>query len=332
MTQRRTARLSSPSRLARWLAILVGLAAIVLLVRHFADLERFVTLAQQAQPLWLLVAIVLQACTYVAVALGWSAVLRQADAPQPLSKLLPVAVSKLFADQALPGAGIGGHVLLVDRLTALGTPRSAAMAALLISLVGYYASYAVLALVMLLVLWFRHHASALMTGLVTAVLLIAFAVPTLALWLRHRGSQPLPARLEAVGAVRRILAIIGEAPAHLVGDRGLLARVTLLNGLVFLADSATLATCLLALGVSFAPATAFLALMAGSIAATLAPVPLGLGTFEASATAMMVSLGLSFEVALTATLLVRGFTLWLPLLPSLVMMRGGLRHRRQDHS
>lgn len=317
--------------MTRLLAAMIGLAALVLLMRHFADLAHFVTLARQAQPVWLLVALALQAGTYVAVALGWAIVLRRAGAPQPLRKLLPVAVSKLFADQALPGAGLGGHVLLVDRLTALDTPRSTAVAALLISMVGYYAAYAVLALLMLLVLWLHQHATPLLVGLVTTFLLVALAVPALALWLRHRGSQPLAPWLEQLGPVRKILVIIGEAPADLVGDRRLLVSVSLLNGCVFLADSATLAACLLALGLPFEPATAFLALMTGSIAATLAPIPLGLGSFEASATAMLSSLGIPFETALTATLLLRGLTLWLPLLPSLVMMRGGPR-RRQDRT
>lgn len=92
-------------RMAGLLAVLIGLAALVLLVRHFADLAHFVTLARQVQPAWLLVALALQVSTYVAVAWGWAIVLRRAGAPQPLRKLLPVAVSKLFADQALPGAG-----------------------------------------------------------------------------------------------------------------------------------------------------------------------------------------------------------------------------------
>jgi uncharacterized membrane protein YbhN (UPF0104 family) len=184
---------------------------------------------------------------------------------------------------------------------------------------------------MLLVLWLHRHATPLLVGLVTTFLLVALAIPALALWLRHRGSQSLPPWLERLGPVRKILVIMGEAPGELVGDRRLLVLVSLLNGCVFVADSATLATCLLALGLPFEPATAFLALMAGSIAATLAPIPLGLGSFEASATAMLSSLGIPFEAALTATLLLRGLTLWLPLLPSLVMMRRG-GHRRGDRT
>ena len=311
---------SGRRRVARWILLAVGLAAIGLLVRHAADLRLFVALARQARPAWLLLALLFQIFTYVAVAAAWRLVLRRAGAPQPLRRLLPIAVSKLFADQALPGAGLGGHVLLVDRLLMLGTPRSTAVAALLISMLGYYLAYAALAIVMLLVLHDR--ATALMAGLVSALLLVALAVPALALWLRHRGKRPLSPLLERLGPLPRILRILGEAPASLVGDRGLITRVSILNGCVFLADAATMTACLLALGLPFAPATAFLALMAGSIAATLAPIPLGLGSFEVSATAMMHSLGVPLEAALTATLLLRGMTLWLPLLPGLVLMRG----------
>ena len=303
------------------LVIALGIAGVAVLIRHFGELQRFLGLARRAEPFWMLLAIALQMGTYVAVALGWKAVLRFSDAPQPLRKLLPVAISKLFADQALPGAGLGGHVLLVDRLTGLGTPRATAVAALLVSLIGYYTSYAALALVMLAVLWLHQAATPLLTGVVTTFLLVAVAVPSLALWLRHRGSLPLPPRIESLGPIRKLIGIIGEAPAALVGNRRLLAIVTFFNGLVFIADAATLAVCLVALGFPFLPATAFLAFMAGSIAATLAPVPLGLGTFEASSTAMLVALDIPFEAALTATLLLRGLTLWLPLVPSLIMMR-----------
>lgn len=305
----------------RWLFVAIASAACVFAVGHFAELEHFVALARQARPQWLLLAILLQLATYASVAAGWGAVLRRAGSPQPLRRLFPIAIAKLFADQALPGAGLGGNVLLIDRLIALGTPRGTAVAALLVSMTGYYLAYAVLALMMLFTLWLHQKATALLAGFVTAFLLIAIAIPSLALWLRHRGSQPLPPRMEQLGPVRKLLAIVGEAPRALVSDRRLIAQVTLCNAAVFLADAATLAICLLSLGLPFLPGTAFLALMAGSIAATLAPIPLGLGSFEASTTAMLGMLGIPFAAALTATLLLRGLTLWLPLVPALVMMR-----------
>jgi len=64
-----------------------------------------------------------------------------------------IAVTKLFADQAVPSAGIGGNALLIGPLSALGVPRGTAVATLLVSRIGFYAAYALLAIVMLIMLW-----------------------------------------------------------------------------------------------------------------------------------------------------------------------------------
>ncbi|UIJ46327.1 flippase-like domain-containing protein [Sphingomonas cannabina] len=329
-------RQSEPSReskerrtwLSRWLIALLAIAGLVAAVLHFGELERFAAMLRRAQPLWLVAAAALQAGTYVAVALGWTTVLRRAGSPQPLGRLLPVALVKLFADQAIPGAGMGGNVVLVDRLIALGVPRGAAVAALLVSLIGYYAAYASFAMVMLAVLWLHGHATPLLVGLVTTFLLVALAIPALALWLRARGSAPLPPRLEHIGVVRKLLGIMGEAPKRLVTDRPLILKVAAFNGLVFLADAATLAFCLCALGEPLRAGSSFIALMTASIVATLGPIPMGLGSFEATSTAMLGALGVPVEAAIAGTLLLRGFTLWLPLVPGMVLMRTRPRARR----
>jgi hypothetical protein len=54
-----------------------------------------------------------------------------------------------------------------------------------------------------------------------------------------------------------------------------------------------------------------------SVAATIGPIPLGLGTFEGTCVAMLGLTGVPLEAALTATLLLRGLTFWLPMLPGL---------------
>ncbi len=99
-------------------------------------------------------------------------------------------MTKLFADQALPSAGMGGNVLLVDQLRGIGVERGTAVAALIISMIGFYAAYALFAIIMLVLLWFHDRATPLMAGLVTLFLCVALAIPSLALWLRNRGSEP----------------------------------------------------------------------------------------------------------------------------------------------
>lgn len=310
-----------------WFFGAIVAAALIGILMRAGDVERFLALLTRAQPLWLTVAILFQLSTYVSVASGWSLVLRRAGKPQSLRRLLRIAVTKLFADQVLPSAGMGGNVLLVDQLTGLGVRRGNAVAALLVSMVGYYAAYAMVAIVMLLLLWLHHQATPLMAGVVTTFLLVALAIPSLALWLRHRGSQPLLPAFERIGVVRKLLETVGEAPSALIADRWLLWRVAGCNALVFLADAATLYACLHGLGQGAAFSTAFIGLVMASIVVTLGPVPLGLGTFEATSTATLHLLGVPIEAAFAATMLLRLLTLWLPLLPGMVLTRSMLRAR-----
>ena len=315
---------SHPWRTAFFAAVV--LAALVAGVLHFGDLKRFVEMAQRAQPWWLLAAVGLQATTYLFLALGWSAVLRKAGKPLPLWRLFRIALVKLFIDQVVPAAGMSGNVRLVERLRAAGTPKGAAVSTLIVSVLGFYAAYAVLALAMMVALWLQHEAKAIIVGPVTAFLAVALAVPALWLWLWKRGEDAMPHWLEKVKPLARLMEILGQAPEKLIRDRRLIARVALWNGLIFIADAATLAVCLRALGGPLLPVTAFIALMAASIAVTLAPLPMGLGSFEATCTATQAMLGVPVAAALAATLLLRVLTLWLPLAPGLWLIR---RKQRQ---
>jgi uncharacterized protein (TIRG00374 family) len=93
----------------------------------------------------------------------------------------------------------------------------------------------------------------------------------------------------------------------------------------FSLDAATLWIMLLAMGQDVSFLVAFPSFVVSSIIATLSPIPLGLGIFEASSTGMLSTLGIPVEAALTSTLLLRGFTLWLPMLPGLWLARRELR-------
>jgi uncharacterized protein (TIRG00374 family) len=317
----------SSGRWRSWFFGLVLIAALVGAVLHWGEIRQFALLVQRAQPGWLALAVTLQLSTYASVAAGWAAVLRTAGTPMPLRRLIRIAVTKLFADQALPSAGMGGNVLLVDQLRKLGVSRGTAVAALLMSMIGYYAAYALFAVAMLLLLWLHDKATPLMAGLVTLFLAVAIAIPVIALWLRHRGSRPLPSGIERIGFLRSLLDTVAQAPGRLLRDRALLVRVTGCNALVFLADAGSFFACLHALGQSASFGTAFIALIMASIVVTLGPIPLGLGTFEATSTATLRLLGVPFEAAFAATMLLRILTLWLPLVPGMILMRGAIRRR-----
>lgn len=305
----------------KWFFGLVLVAALAGVVLHFGDSHHFAAIVREAEPLWLALAVALQLSTYGSVAAGWSAVLVRAGTPRRRRRLIRIAVTKLFADQALPSAGMGGNVLLVDQLCTLGVSRGTAVAALLLSMIGFYAAYALFACIMLILLWLHDRATPLMAGLVTMFLMVALAIPALALWLRSRRSEPLPPRIEKIGFVCSFLDTVAQAPDALLHDHKLLAKITGCNALIFLADAGTLLACLHALGQDASFGTAFIAVIMASIVVTLGPIPLGLGTFEASSTATLRLLGVPVEIAFAATMLFRLLTLWLPLLPGMVLMR-----------
>lgn len=86
-------------------------------------------------------------------------------------------------------------------------------------------------------------------------------------------------------------------------------------------DASTLAVMLAAVGVRPDPLACLAAQVMAQVATTVGLVPGGLGTFEAGSVATLTLTGTPAAAALSATLLLRGFTFWLPMLPGLVLLR-----------
>jgi uncharacterized protein (TIRG00374 family) len=290
----------------------------------------FAALVSHALRLWLPGAAPAQLLTYVALALQWRQVLRAADCRAPFGKLLGLTVSKHFADQMVPTAGMSGNVVVVDRLQAIGASRAVALATLIITIIAYYASYGVASFIALILLWIHGHTSWVVIGLIGASLGLSAAVPALALWLQRKGAKAIPGWLRRIRTVCELFEMIKDAPTRLVRSERLIAECALLNGAVFALDGLTMQFCLFALGVQASFSAAFSAFILASIVVTLGPIPMGLGSFEAVSIAMLRATGVPFEAALSATLLFRGYTLWVPLVPGMIAARRQLRRKRRD--
>ena len=316
--------------LANWRTWLLGIllvAAVVFAAFHWGDVKQFARLVANAEPLWLLVAFVAQLLTYAALAAEWLVVLRACDCETSFAELLPLTVTKHFADQMVPTAGMSGNVVVVDRLRQLGVSRKVAVASVILAIISYYASYAIAAVGVLCLLWLMSEDSWALVGLIAVFLVVAAGIPSLALWLQKKGKSAIPKWLSNVGPVRELFDMIGEAPAKLVRSGELITELTILNGITFALDGLTMQFCLFALGVHVPFAGAFIAFIMASIVVTLGPIPMGLGSFEAVSIATLRIAGVPFEAAVSATLLFRGFTLWLPLIPGMIAARRDLRHR-----
>jgi uncharacterized protein (TIRG00374 family) len=297
----------------RWFLVLLIAGAIVVAALHWGDVKEFAELTAKAQPMWLAGALVLQFLTYLSLSGQWWLVLRKAGSPQPLFRLLPLTITKLFADQVVPTAGVSGNVLLIDRLRAIGVPREQAVAAVILAIIAYYLSYAAGTIVAVAMLWWKGKLSLWLLGIAALLLMVATAIPAAALWLQGKGGSALPKWLQRRETVRETFAMLGEAPRQLVRDPRLIVQLALLNLAVFIADAGTLLVCLFALGLHAPFDAAFVAYTMAAVVTLLGAVPLGLGSFEATSIAVLRLMGVPFEAGLSGTLLYRGFALWLPL-------------------
>lgn len=311
-----------------WLLAVLLIAGLIVAVLHWGDVKKFAGLLKTARPLWLAAALALQIGTYAGLSAQWWLTLRKAATPRKPLDLFRLTFAKHFADQVMPTAGVSGNVVLIDRLVSLGVPRGNAVAALLLQVIAFYASYAAGALWVLVLLWWKNRASLLLAGAVLIFLVVATGIPALTLWVHRRGQKRPPKWIARWSKARHFFELVGKAPRKLLRDPRLIGGLIGLNGIVFLCDAATMQACVLALGVHAPLSAGYIAFMMAAIAVILGPIPMGLGSFEAVSVAMLRLSGVPFEAAFSATLLFRGFTLWLPLVPGGILLRKQLEPSR----
>jgi len=200
-------------------------------------------------------------------------------------------------------------------------PVDAAMAVLLVGLVSYFAAYLAAGVGSLALLWFYHRVNPAIVAGVALFVVIVVAIPWGVLWMKERRPR-LPERwIRRLPGATHLLRAISDAPTGLLRDPLLLVQTVALEFAIFALDALTLWLVLRGLGQDPTVWIAFASFMMASIAGTLGPIPLGLGTFEAACVSMLSLLGVSIEAALAATLLLRGLTFWLPMLPGLWLAR-----------
>jgi len=308
-----------------WFMGILLLAGVIAAVTHVGEIEHFAKLAREAEPKWLLMALLLQFGTYVCTAAIWKQGLHYVNIRHGFFSFVPLALAKLFADQALPSGGASGISFFISALKRRGVPTDLCMAIMLVSLVAYYLAYLIVALASLALLWFYHAIHIWIVLLVGLFCLVAVAIPAGALFLQNLSKKKLPKLFTRLPNVRDLLQGFSQAPKDLLRNRFLVVTSVLLYIAVFLLDAATLWVMLHAIGQNVSFLATFPSFVVSSIVSTLSPIPLGLGVFEASSVGMLKALGIPLEAGLTATLLLRGFTLWLPMLPGLWLARRELR-------
>lgn len=171
------------------------------------------------------------------------------------------------------------------------------------------------------ILWHSGDLGAAWFPLATAFLIVLLALAGAAFLLIRRQGRVIPKTALGWGPAAKLAAILSSARTDMLRDGRLVLEAFSLQIGIFLLDAATLWIAARSVGLTVDPISAFLSFVLASVVATLSPIPLGLGTFEGTCTGLLHIMGSSIEGSLAATLILRGFTLWLPMVPGLWMMR-----------
>jgi uncharacterized protein (TIRG00374 family) len=314
---------------SKFKALLAGILILLALLyagTHYGELTLFVSLLTHIDPFWIVIACLFQSGTYLSLAMVWYRALLYNGVRYPLRSLIPLAFAKLFADQALPSGGISGIAFVVNAFRQRNVAGSIGMGVMLLSLLSFYVSYALVAVASFMALWLYHDIHAWTVVVAAIFFVFVVAVPAALLFLKQWGRQDrLPVWLIRLPIISGILETFSDVADDAVRKPMLLAEATVYQTLIFILDSATLWSMLHALGSSVSWLFAFPCFVVASIVAMLSLIPLGLGTFEATCVGLLVTMGIRVETALTATVLLRGFTLWIPMIPGLVLTRRELR-------
>jgi glycosyltransferase 2 family protein len=298
------------------LANIIFLAALAVFFTRFSEFGRFLELLSGIEVKYILIAIALQVVTYFCNGAMWTSTLSHFGHRISVAMVAKMSVMKLFIDQMIPSFGMSGDLAIVRRLLGHGVKKGEAATVLIINLFTRYGSYIVLFLIAVAVLWIRQYlnTSIEFLALTFSVFVIGACIGIFFLLRRaHRGK--MPARITRIKFLKPFLDALTEAEGSALTHPILWTKVSLLQTGVFILDILTFQALIVALGFPIGFEQVFVTFMLASAVATLSIIPAGLGAFEGTAVATLLLFKVPLDLAIAATLLLRGFAYWIPMIP-----------------
>ena len=314
-----------------WLTWLLGAAvcaALILVVTHLTEEQEFLRLVRQIDLCWLGLALLLQAGTYVLQGIVWRVVAGAKGQALSLGKAFELSLAMLFVDQALPSGGISGVAVVSGALTRLGMPRAVVASAVLVDVAMYHLAYASCMTLALGVAMYHACLPAWVEMAMLVFVLADLGVAGFLIYLPSGGMKWVRTRLQRFARLTRLLQWVEHAPQNSFQNQRVLLLAFAMHALIFLLDAGTIWVAARALGVTASAGGVFSSFMVSNLFRTIGIIPGGLGTFETASVMTLKSIGMPLSAGLSATLLFRGLSFWLPMLPGLVCSRRLLRKHR----
>ncbi|WP_395748574.1 YbhN family protein [Prosthecobacter sp.] len=307
-----------------WLVWLLGAAAcaaLILVVTHLTEEEEFLQLLRQIDIVWLGLALVLQSLTYLLQGIVWRVVAAVRGQRLSLGKSFELSLAMLFVDQALPTGGISGVAVVSGALSRMGMPRAVVASAVLVDVAMYHLAYASCMALALGVTLYHAYLPLWVDIAMLVFVLVEFGVSAFLIFLPSGGTVWVKAKLRRFAKLTRLLQWVEHAPSGSFHNRRVLLLAFSMHALIFVLDAATIWVAARALGFAASSSGVFSSFMASNLFRTIGIIPGGLGTFETASVMSLRSIGMPLSVGLSATLLFRGLSFWLPMIPGLVCSR-----------
>jgi len=290
--------------------LLAGVALFSMQAGEIADVARH--FAQTRLP-WVLAGAAAQIFAFLSLALLWKAALQRFGFDGGIADLFLLSLGKLFADQALPSVGVSGGFFIVHAFARRGTPERVGLAVFAFSGAAMIIMFILSVIASFIFVTMSGVGPEFLTLESASLALLAIAALSVMMAFGVLRIPFIRRRLQANPTARRLTGVLRFTIESLTQDKALFLKSVVLQSGGRLFDAATLWTCFLAIEQSVDPQVAFAAVSIAALAATIAPTPMGLGSFEGGMVATLTSLGAPIEAALTATIIYRGLSLWLPL-------------------
>ena len=309
---------------------LILLAGVIYVAMHLGEGREFLRLAWRANPVWLGVGLLYQIGTYVATGAIWWVVVRHFDVDISLGELSSLSLAKLSLEKIVPTGGFGGSLLLVRSVESRGAPECVAAATLLVDVLSNYAAKAISIVIAVAVIWLDGRLD--WPVILVCALFVLFAAAVLGgiFWFTNVGADKIPGFLRKIPAVGPVIESISEAPPEAMHSKRLFWGATGLQLLILVLDAATLDAMLRSIGHTADPDKIFASFSIAGVASMVSLLPGGIGAFEGVSILMLGLLHVPIKAGLAATLMLRAFVLWLPMIPGFIALKRESRNLGED--
>lgn len=317
-------------RIGLILVAIIAIAAVVVAALNAEEIGVMAAHAANAHPAWLMTAVISQCAAFFCTALAWRLVLRRLQEPISISALYPLSIAKLFADQALPSGGLSGAAFLLHALKRRGVSWDNAYTAFIFGAATFIAAFLIATFISFVAVAGADNAPRIITIAARMFyIILIIAVIFAAGFATYRWTRVINV-LSRIPMAVKIMTLSQNAIHKILNEKPLFAKVVGVQIIQRIFDALTLWLIFQAIDAPIAFAACFIGVSLASVTATVAPTPMGVGAFEGGLVAGLAVFGVPIDTALIGTLIYRGLSLWLPLIPGFFILQRELLHTRKS--